>query len=73
MNKLRNFANEAKLGIEIAPFLRPIVCKSDGYNVLTMDIFNTETLRDRARNKLNMNENSLKNIEDVDIVANAEV
>ena len=69
--ELRRFADKEKLGIEIAPFFRPIAKKSDGYNILSLDIFDTKSLKEIAVEKHNVAEHNLHLIEDVDIVSNA--
>lgn len=51
---LANISRHMK-GIEIAPYHRPIAPKSQGYNCLTLDIFDTNTLRERASRDPNNN------------------
>lgn len=71
MLELQKFAEKKLLGMEIAPYSSPIVRKSDGYNVLSVDIFDTETLRELALDRGRLTEENLHLIEEVDIVANA--
>lgn len=46
---LRKFVAKEQLGLEIAPWFRPVVPKSEGYNSLTLDIFDRDTLVEKAR------------------------
>lgn len=69
--ELRRFAEKADLGMEIAPYFAPIVSKSEGYNVLVVDVFDTDTLREHARKDPNIAAAQIKRIEDVDIVSDA--
>lgn len=41
-------------GIEIAPWHNPVASKKSGYNVLSLDIFDTETLLKRASSDPNI-------------------
>lgn len=66
---LANISRHMK-GIEIAPYHRPIAPKSQGYNCLTLDIFDTNTLRERASRDPNII-NNIDKIEEVDIVGSA--
>ena len=69
--ELLRFVDKEQLGIEIAPFYRPAAKKSDGYNILSLDIYDTETLRKIASEQHHVAESDLHLIEDVDIVSNA--
>ncbi|WP_371168819.1 methyltransferase domain-containing protein [Aliiroseovarius sp. 2305UL8-7] len=71
IDELKRFTDKGRLGIEIAPFYRPIVRKSDGYNILVLDIFDTDELKKIAVERHNVAECDLHLIEDVDIVSNA--
>jgi hypothetical protein len=46
---LLKFIDKNMKGIEIAPFHRPIAPKSQGFNCLSLDIFDTQALKERAR------------------------
>lgn len=66
------YAQKNGLGLEIAPYHNPIAPKKDGWNCLSLDIFNFEELTSLAQNDPDpfVYEN-IKNIETVDIVASA--
>jgi SAM-dependent methyltransferase len=58
-------------GIEIAPWFAPLAPKSQGFNCLTLDIFDCETLARRAENDPNIPKESIGAIECVDLVGSA--
>jgi len=68
---LRRYAGKTKLGIEIAPYFNPIVTKAAGYNVLIVDVFDTETLRQRVLEDPNLTDDQAADVEAVDIVSDA--
>jgi hypothetical protein len=69
--RITQFINKSKLGLEIAPWHSPIAPKKEGWNCLSLDIFDTETLRNRSQNDENLDPQLVKNIEPVDIVGSA--
>lgn len=69
--ELRKFVDKKSLGIEVAPYFNPIVPKADGYNVLILDVFDTVTLRQRARVDPEISDERIPEIEEVDIVSDA--
>lgn len=71
VKELLKYADLTGRGIEIAPYFNPAVPKRDGYNVLIVDVFDTETLRTKATNDANIPKHRIKEIEPVDIVADA--
>ncbi len=64
------FITREMRGIEVAPYHSPLASKAQGYNCLTLDIFNFEQLRENARNDPNVRD-KIHRIESVDIVASA--
>jgi len=70
--RILKFANKEMLGIEIAPYFTPIAPKKDGWNCLSVDIFDTDSLIALAAKDPDpfVNE-KVKNIENVDIVTSA--
>lgn len=70
-DELRKFADKNALGVEVAPFFNPTVPKSEGYNVLVVDIFDTETLRKIAEERPQLSDVDRAKIEDVDIECDA--
>lgn len=71
LNELRKFVRKTDLGLEIAPYFNPAVSKADGYNVAIVDVFDTETLRRRARGDSKIPEDKIAEIEEVDLVSDA--
>lgn len=55
------------LGLEIGPYFAPIFPKKDGWNVRSVDVFNSEELIERAKLDPSIGENYI-NIEPVDYV-----
>lgn len=58
-------------GIEIAPWFNPTVAKRDGYNVATLDVLDTETLRRDAQETPGVTRDKSWQIEEVDFVGSA--
>jgi SAM-dependent methyltransferase len=56
------------LGIEIGPWHNPLVPKRDGYNSLSLDVFDGDELRSRARSDGHIPNELIEKIEDVDLV-----
>jgi len=74
MNRIEyitQFINKSLRGIEIAPWHSPIAPKKEGWNCLSLDIFDTDTLRTRSQNDENLDPKQVANIEPVDIVGSA--
>jgi len=71
IGQIRKFVTRDKRGIEVAPYFNPIVSRRDGFNVLILDVFDTERLRQNAANDPNIPRRRIAEIEDVDIVADA--
>lgn len=72
IERLTKYINKDMKGIEIAPFHSPIVPKSSGYNCISMDVFDTATLIDKAINNPDPYvSDRAHQIEDVNIVASA--
>lgn len=63
--------SKEQLGLEIGPFMQPLVPKSAGYNCRIFDVFDTETLRQRATADINISNDLIPNIEDVDLVGSS--
>lgn len=74
MGRADRILKHAKLdgrGIEVAPYFNPLVRKSDGHDVLILDVFDTETLKSRAREDPDIEDGRIEAIEDVDLVGDA--
>ena len=71
LEELRRFVTKDSLGMEVAPYFNPVVPKSEGYNCLVLDVFDTETLRKHAEDDPNIVSERYNRIEDVDVVSDA--
>lgn len=65
------YAKTSGKGIEVAPYFNPILTKREGHDVLIMDVFDTETLRDRIRDDPLIDSARAAEIEEVDLVGDA--
>lgn len=61
----------SRLGIEVAPYFAPILSKRHGFDVLSLDIFDEEKLRELALNDPGILAEWADRIEPVDIVGDA--
>lgn len=68
---LLKYADTAGKGLEIAPYFNPTLKKSDGYDIKILDVFDTDTLRDRALADSQIAEGHEQYIEPVDFVGDA--
>ena len=69
--RLTGALSKAALGIEIGPYFNPLVPKRQGYNSLSIDVFDGQTLRRLAESDPNIPNEVIANIEDVDIIGSA--
>jgi SAM-dependent methyltransferase len=67
---LKHVAKDKK-GLEIGPWFAPLAPKREGYNCLSLDVFDTETLRKKAEQDPNIPQSSIPLIEEVDIIGSA--
>jgi len=65
------YAKTSGKGIEVAPYFNPILTKREGHDLLIMDVFDTETLRDRVRDDPLIDSARAAEIEEVDLVGDA--
>ncbi len=70
-DRLLKYISKENYGIEVAPYFNPIASKSDGYNVMILDVFDTKTLIEKAKKDSNIIDEGISEIETVDIVGNA--
>lgn len=68
---LLNGITTEQLGVEIAPWFNPIVPKRKGYRSLSLDVYDTEKLRQSAKQDPNVPDERIAEIEDVDLVGSA--
>lgn len=71
LDQLRRYTDKTSLGIEIAPYFNPIVTKKAGYNLMIVDVFDTQTLRRRVLEDPFIPDERVEEVEPVDIVADA--
>lgn len=64
---LRHISKEAR-GIEVGPWFAPMAPKREGFNCLTLDVFDGPTLRRRALEDPNIAPDQVPLIEDVDLI-----
>lgn len=70
-NLLVGHIGKHQQGIEIGPWLHPLLPKREGFAVTTLDVFPTEELKRRARLDPNLADVSEESIETVDLVGSA--
>lgn len=70
-DEITKYLRKDLTGIEVAPYFRPILSKSAGYKVITIDVFDTAKLREMALNDPNLLPEWADQIEKVDIVGDA--
>jgi SAM-dependent methyltransferase len=58
-------------GIEIGPWFAPLAPKREGYNCLSFDVFDTETLKKNAEDDPLLDNSGVSSIETVDIVGSS--
>lgn len=66
--EVTKFVTKEQRGIEVGPWFAPLVPKRDGYNSLSLDIFNSDKLRQRALDDPHVPRELIPNIEPVDLV-----
>lgn len=71
IDQITRHIDTSRPGIEVAPYFRPIVSKSDGHPVLVLDVFDADKLREMALNDPNLLDEWADQIEPVDIVGDA--
>ncbi|CAM3950965.1 class I SAM-dependent methyltransferase [Smaragdicoccus niigatensis] len=69
--ELLEYVEKSALGIEIGPYHNPTVPKREGFNSISIDVFDAEELRRRAADDPNIPQASIAAIEDVDVVGSA--
>ena len=62
---------KASRGIEIGPWFSPLAPKRGGFNCLTLDVFDSETLKQRAAADPAIPAGDAANVEDVDLVGSS--
>lgn len=71
LDQLLKHVDPTAAGIEIAPYFNPALPKRSGCNVKVFDVFDTETLRARARENSFIPDSRIAEIEPVDFVGDA--
>ena len=70
-DSILKYITKDQCGIEIGPWFNPIAPKRDGFRCLSLDVFDSETLRKRAIDDPNIAAESIPMIEDVDLVGSS--
>ena len=70
--ELVRFIDRDQVGIEIGPWHAPLAPKRDGYQSISIDVFDVDTLRRRAVADPNIDEAGVARIEDVDLIGPAQ-
>src|SRR3954469_3901878 len=65
------YATKQQRGIEIGPWFNPIAPKREGYQCLALDVFDSQTLRQRAAVDPNISHEAAEMIEEVDLVGSS--
>ncbi|MCX8507587.1 MAG: hypothetical protein ORN49_01695, partial [Rhodobacteraceae bacterium] len=71
LSELLKYVDKQAPGIEIAPYFNPALPKSAGYHTLTVDVFDTESLRTYAAKDPHIPADRIPEIETVDLVGDA--
>jgi SAM-dependent methyltransferase len=71
LSQLLAHVDATKTGIEVAPYFNPAVPKATYPKVLTLDVFDTATLKERAAEDPQIYSEKIALIEDVDLVGDA--
>ena len=69
--QLLKYITKDQKGIEIGPWFAPLAPKREGYNCLSFDIFDTDTLKKIAEQDPHIHKSQINDIENVDIVGSA--
>lgn len=67
---LKHVSKDAR-GVEIGPYFSPLAPKRDGYDCLSLDVFDTETVKARARMDPSLSDEKVELIETIDLVGSA--
>jgi Methyltransferase domain len=67
---LKHITKDQK-GIELGPWFAPLASKRGGYNCLSFDLFDTDTLKKKAQSDPCVDNGRIASIETVDIVGNS--
>lgn len=70
-DQILKHADISQKGIEVAPYFNPTLRKGDGNDILVLDVFDTDRLRQNATTDALIPESRLAEIEDVDLVGDA--
>jgi hypothetical protein len=69
--EVRKNITKTQKGIEVGPWFSPLAPKKEGYNCLSLDVFDTETLRERAKTDPLVADDKIQFIEPVDLIGTA--
>lgn len=69
--QLLKYVTKSKVGIEVAPYHSPVVSRRDGYQSISLDVFDADELRRRAAADPEIPEAGVDRIEEVDLQGSA--
>jgi predicted SAM-dependent methyltransferase len=69
--QLLKYVTRTKRGIEVGPYVNPLVPKGQGYDVVTMDVFDADQLTRKASSDPEIPKTVISRIEEVDLVTSA--
>lgn len=70
-HEITKYVTKEQIGIEIGPWFSPMVPKREGYRCLALDIFDSATLREKAKLDPHIPNDKIANIEEVDLVGSS--
>lgn len=70
-HELTKYLTKEQIGIEVGPWFSPIAPKREGYQCLALDLFDSETLREKAKIDPFIPNDKISNIEEVDLVGSS--
>lgn len=70
-SKILEGITRSQKGIEIGPWFNPIAPKCDGFDCLSLDVYDTQTLLSRAEQDANISREQAAKIERVDLVGSS--
>lgn len=70
-SEITKYITREQIGIEIGPWFSPLAPKREGYNCWSVDVFDRDTLRQRAKDDPYVADEKIEDIEEVDLLGPA--
>lgn len=70
-DSILKYITKEQSGIEIGPWFGPLAPKREGYQCLTLDVFDTAELKRRGREEASLSEAEVDKIQDVDLLGSS--